>query len=93
MITAEVSPYRHKVELFSAECRLCKTTVNTIGKRLNQMPEVEFVVHKANECVDGKCCQIAAKYGVYAVPSVVIDGRLIKVGVIQNFKEIGQYLA
>ena len=84
--------FKHKVELFSAECRLCKTTAEILKERIKEIPEIDFIVHKASECVNGSCCKLAASYGVYAVPSIVVDGKLVKTGVIKNFEEIGQYL-
>ena len=83
---------KHKVEVFSAECQLCKTTVNNL-KKIKQRPGVDFVVHKASECTDGSCCRLAASYGIYAVPSLVVDEKLVKVGVIKDSKEIEQYLS
>lgn len=82
---------KHKVELFSAECRLCKTTAGILEEKLKEIPEVDFIVHKASECVNGECCKLAANYGVFAVPSLVIDGKLVKVGVIKNFDEISSF--
>lgn len=84
---------KHIVELFSAECRLCKTTADILEKKLKEMPGIDFIVHKASECVDGQCCQLAASYGIFAVPSIVIDGKLVRTGVVKNFEEISQYFA
>lgn len=76
--------YKHKAELFSAECRLCKATAGILEAKLKEMPEIDFIVHKANECVDGQCCQLAASYGIFAVPSIVIDGKLVKTEVVKK---------
>lgn len=67
-----------KVEFFSADCRLCERTLGLLSTHL---PEVEIEVHRAAECVDGSCCELAARYGVRAVPSLVVDGRIALVGV------------
>lgn len=83
---------KHIVELFSAECRLCKANIDILEEKLKEMPGIDFIVHKASECVDGKCCQLAASYGIFAVPSIVIDGKLIKTGVVKNFEEISSFL-
>lgn len=83
---------KHKVELFSAECRLCKATADVLKRKLKQMPKIDFIIHKASECVDGECCRLAANYGIWAVPSIVVDGKLVKTGVIKNFEEISQYI-
>lgn len=83
---------KHKVEVFSAECRLCKITINNL-KRLKKRSGVDFIVHKASECTDGSCCRLADSYGIYAVPSLVVDGKLVEVGIIKDSKEVEQYLA
>lgn len=81
----------HNVELFVADCRLCEMTENTL-QILNDNKNIEYTVHRASECVDGSCCEIAEKYGIYAVPSLVVDGKLVKVGKITNIDEINEYL-
>ena len=37
---------------------------------------VEIDVHRASECKDGSCCVLAEQYGVRAVPSLVVDGKV-----------------
>lgn len=69
--------YEMKVEFFSAECRLCERTLNMLNQNF---PDIEIDVHKASECRDGSCCVLAAQYGVRAVPSLVVDGRVVLVG-------------
>lgn len=66
-----------KVEFFSAECRLCERTLGMLGEAF---PGVEIKVHRQSECVDGSCCALAAQYGVRAVPSLVVDGKVELVG-------------
>ncbi len=66
-----------KVELFSAECRLCE---RTLGILKENFPDLEIDVHRASECKDGSCCLLAEQYGVRAVPSLVVDGEVIFVG-------------
>lgn len=65
-------------ELFSAGCRLCE---RTLGILQYHFPEVTIQVHKASECVDGRCCELAGSYGVKAIPSLVIDGRVVMEGI------------
>lgn len=72
-----------KVEFFTAECRLCEETLITLTKNF---PEVEITVHRASECKDGSCCTLAAKYGVKAVPSLVVDGKMELVGLPNEVK-------
>lgn len=66
-----------RVELFSADCRLCRMAEAALRKRFLG---VALEVHRASECVDGSCCALAEKYGVRAVPSLVVDGRVVMVG-------------
>lgn len=66
-----------KVELFSADCRLCQRAEVMLKQRF---PQVNWVVHRAVECRDGSCCALAEQYEVRAVPSLVIDGQVVLVG-------------
>ncbi len=65
------------VEFFSAECKLCTRTLNMLTHRF---PQVPIIVHKASECRDGSCCALSEQYGVRAVPSLVVDGRVVLTG-------------
>ena len=65
------------IEFFSAECRLCD---RTLGLLRQTFPSLKIIVHRQSECVDGSCCALAEKYGVRAVPSLVIDGKVVMVG-------------
>ncbi|MGQ9469734.1 MAG: thioredoxin family protein [Nitrososphaerales archaeon] len=73
-----------KAEFFSAECRLCERTLNMLK---HAFPDIEIVVHRASECRDGSCCALAAQYGVRAVPSLVLDGKVVLVG-LPNERDI-----
>lgn len=66
-----------KAEFFSAGCRLCEKTVKVIQEAF---PRLEMEIHQASECVDGSCCELAEKYGVKAVPSLVVDGKVVLTG-------------
>lgn len=59
------------------ECRLCKRTLNILE---HTFPEIEFIVHRASECKDGSCCTLAEQYGVRAVPSLIVDEKVVLVG-------------
>ena len=67
-----------KVEIFSGECKLCEKTLDIFK---SNFPDIEFDVHQASECKDGSCCALAEKYGVRAVPSLVVDGKVVLVGI------------
>ena len=66
-----------KIELFSAECRLCERTLGIVK---DSFPNLEIDAHRASECKDGSCCVLAEQYGVRAVPSLVVDGKVVLVG-------------
>ncbi len=66
-----------QVEFFSAECRLCD---RTLGMLEGMFPNLQITLHRASECRDGSCCALAEQYGVRAVPALVIDGRVVQVG-------------
>lgn len=66
-----------KVEFFSADCRLCERALSILKQNF---PSVEIEVHRASERKDGSCCAVAAKYGVRAVPSLAVDGKVVLVG-------------
>lgn len=66
-----------QVELFVAGCRLCNEAHFQYSKRFSQW---EIEIHRADECRDGSCCQKAVRYGLTAVPALVIDGQLVQVG-------------
>lgn len=67
-----------KLEFFSADCRLCERTLNLLERAY---PGLDLIVHRAAECRDGSCCELAAQYGVRAVPTLVLDGEVVMVGV------------
>ena len=66
-----------KVEFFSAGCRLCETTLGILKENF---PDVNIDVHQASECKDGSCYALAEQYGVRAVPSLVVNGKVALVG-------------
>jgi hypothetical protein len=66
-----------QVEFFSAECRLCD---RTLGMLEGMYPNLRITVHRASECRDGSCCALAERYGVRAVPALVVDGKVVLVG-------------
>jgi len=66
------------IEFFSAECRLCDRTYALLKQTF---PNLQIILHRQSECVDGSCCALAEKYGVRAVPSLVVDGKVVMVGI------------
>jgi glutaredoxin len=66
-----------KVELFRADCKLCDRTLDILNENF---PNLEIDVHRSSECTDGSCCSLAEQYGVRAVPSLVVNGKVCLVG-------------
>ena len=66
-----------KIEFFSAECRLCERALGIIKENF---PNLNIDVHRASECKNGSCCALAEQYGVRAVPSLVVSGKVALVG-------------
>lgn len=63
---------KHKVEIFSADCPLCRDTVKMV-EEADCCKESEIVV---NTCSGDECCQPAKEYKIRTVPSIVVDGKL-----------------
>ncbi len=79
-----------KAELFMADCKLCQRTLQILKQNF---PELKLILHKSYECKDGSCCKLAESYGIKAVPSLVIDGKVIFSGLpgqeeLRKLKEI-----
>lgn len=66
-----------KIEFFSAQCTLCEKTYAILNERF---PNINIDIHRASECKDGSCCDLATRYGVRAIPSLVVDGKIILTG-------------
>jgi glutaredoxin 3 len=62
---------KHKIEIFSAGCKTCKDTIDTVKKLAGS--EHEVVVHDMNH---QEIASRAAQHGVRSVPAVVINGKL-----------------
>lgn len=71
----------HTIEIFSANCPLCRTVLNAIevGKCAGCTMTV-YDVNNPNEEIKKKM----RNYGVNAVPTTIIDGKIRVVG-IPNF--------
>ena len=62
----------HKVEIFSADCPICRETIEMV-KNSDCCKDSEIVVHK---CEGDECCTPAKNYKIRTVPSIVVDGKL-----------------
>jgi predicted thioredoxin/glutaredoxin len=47
-------------------------------------PFVNLKVHRASECTDGSCCKLAQSYGIRCVPTLVIDGKIVLEGIVDE---------
>ncbi len=64
-----------KVEVFIAGCPLCDDAVKLVQSVA--CPNCEVKVYDLREgCATNECRDLASRYGVKTVPSVVVDGQL-----------------
>ncbi len=61
----------HKIEVFSAGCKVCSDTIATVKKLANS--EHEIVVQDMQH---HETAERAARLGVRSVPAVVINGQV-----------------
>ena len=64
-----------KIEVFTADCPLCKETLEMIKKEA--CSECEVIERR---CSGEECGESAKDYGIKAVPTVVVDGKITIVG-------------
>ena len=69
----EVSFVARKVEIFSAGCRTCTTTVEQLREHID--PRHEIVVHDMQN--DDAAAERSQAFGIRTVPAVVVDGALL----------------
>ena len=62
---------KHKIEVFSAGCKACEDTIETVKKLAGSDHEV--IVHDMQH---QEIAARAAQHGVRSVPAVVINGNL-----------------
>ena len=66
---------KRKVEIFSADCPLCREAIETVKQNACSSCDVIVLDMKDNEVA-----QRAKSLGVRSVPSVVINGKLASMG-------------
>jgi len=62
---------KHKIEVFSAGCKICKDTIEAVRRLAGS--EHEVVVHDMHQ---SEVASRAAQQGVRSLPAVMIDGKL-----------------
>lgn len=64
-----------RIEVFTADCPLCKDTLELIRKEACSKCEII-----ERRCSGNECCEPAKNYDIKAVPTVVVDGKIAIVG-------------
>ena len=70
---ADVSFVAHRVEIFSAGCRTCKTTIEQLREHID--PRHEIVVHDMQN--NAAAAERSEAFGIRTVPAIVVDGALL----------------
>lgn len=66
---------KRTVEVFTAGCPLCDDTVKLVNSLA--CPNCEVKVYDLREgCATDECRDLAQRYGVKTVPTVVVDGKI-----------------
>jgi glutaredoxin len=66
---------QRRVEVFTGGCPLCEEAVRLV--RETACPSCEVTVYDlAQSCASQECRTKAQQYGVTAVPTIVIDGKI-----------------
>jgi hypothetical protein len=63
-----------KFEFFRAECNLCNSTLELLK---SAFPDLPITFHHQSKYLDGSCCRLSASYGIRALPSLVVDGKIV----------------
>lgn len=74
-----------KIEIFTADCPLCKDTLAMVkGEACSECEVIE------RRCSGDECCEPAKGYDIKAVPTIVVDGKITIVGkpTLEQVKEI-----
>lgn len=64
-----------KIEVFTADCPLCKETLKLVKQEASSECEI-----MERRCQGDECCEPAKNYGIKAVPTIVVDGKIKFVG-------------
>jgi hypothetical protein len=64
---------KRTIEVFTAGCPLCNDTLALVKQAVNSCG-CEIVERR---CSGEDCCEPAKKYGVRAMPTVVVDGTIV----------------
>lgn len=67
---------KRKIEIFTANCPLCDPLVKLVDEVNHGRSELT-VYNMVNQGEDKACLSKAWEYGVYRLPAVVVDGKLL----------------
>jgi len=69
----------HTIEVFTAGCYVCDETIEIVQKaRCSECIVTEYNILEKYE--SEICLQKAKEYGIKAVPTIVVDGKIVIVG-------------
>ncbi len=68
-----MSTNKRTVEVFTAGCPVCRETLDLVRNTLADCG-CEVVERR---CEGETCCQPAVNYGVRAMPTIVVDGKVV----------------
>ena len=77
----------HKIEVFTADCHLCKDELNAV-KEATKECGCEVIERR---CEGDECCEPAKKYSIKAVPTIVVNGKIVHTGKL-SAEEFKQYI-
>lgn len=64
-----------RIEVFTADCPLCRDTLKIIKQV--KCPECEVIERR---CSGEVCCEPAKGYDIKSVPTIVVDGKIKLIG-------------
>ncbi len=66
---------KHSIEVFTAGCHLCRQTMEIVQKaKCDEYTVTEYNIRE--KCESEICLQKTKEYGIRAVPTIVIDGKI-----------------
>jgi hypothetical protein len=65
---------KRTIEVFTAGCPVCNDTLALVRKKAVSSCGCEVIERR---CAGDECCEPAKKYGVRAMPTVVVDGSVL----------------
>jgi hypothetical protein len=65
----------HDIEVFTSGCHLCRETLEIIKKaKCDECTVTEYNIRE--KCESEICLKKAEEYGIKAVPTIVVDGKI-----------------